>query len=373
MNNNRKISLRCIAEAYGKGDRGTTLTEMMVAITVTVVMMAVAGVVFKNAIDASGTATVTGDMMATARGIIQQLEQDFKGLRADLPMAVIFEIDGDGYRHDRIVFFADGDFQVPYSGAPSGNLARIFYGQTTDNSGGFGWLARRFKIMTADAGGPALVFYPDPSNNGWATSELYDYDLFEGATAADWKNISSLASLPISGFPANFTNYYFNEGWHYVNLDNPMVYDAEVSFIQRPNIDNINNLLPDDAVQRLYMAGYIGEFKIEMVGGDYTNNDAWSSPVELISGVGYLSTGVSWAYYWNVDDMNSTDTLTQITQMPGSTSYTWWCSDEDLVGGVRVVYWPEAIKFTFTLYEKNVKYYPDGQTFSYIVKLNQPK
>jgi len=347
---------------------GTTLTEMMVAIAVTVVMMAVAGVVFKNAIDASGAATASGEMMATARGIIQQLERDFSGLRPDMPMAIIFEDDGT-YRHDRIVFFADGDFQVPYSGGLSGNLARIFYGEMIGEDAGYMGLARRFKIMTADSSAPDLDNAPSPSGTNvfWDgySPEAYDYALFERVSAADWKNFASsvwTSSPPSPNFPDNFIWHYFNERYD--------SYEATVSFIRRPRAKS----LIGDELQRLYMAGYIGEFKIEIPVGSgpgYGTGNAWSAPVYDYNFASLLSR--SRAFYWNVDDMDPLTTgPVPIYRVAGNTNnYTEWYGINDVVEGLPIK-WPEALKFTFTLYERNVKYYPDGQTFSYIVKLKQP-
>ena len=31
--------------------------------------------------------------------------------------------------------------------------------------------------------------------------------------------------------------------------------------------------------------------------------------------------------------------------------------------------WPRAVRFTFTLHDRNRQYYPEGKTFSFVVKI----
>jgi len=46
-----------------------------------------------------------------------------------------------------------------------------------------------------------------------------------------------------------------------------------------------------------------------------------------------------------------------------------WISEHDLKTFGISHPWPEALKFTFTLYDKGRRYFPEGVTFEYIVKL----
>jgi prepilin-type N-terminal cleavage/methylation domain-containing protein len=131
-----------------------TLIELVVAVALLAIVFSFAGVIFKVSIDSYRTACANAEIIQKLRAITDQLNADFKGLRKDGEIFVIWEAkeldasaaqyddyrdcDKDGYeRFDRIMFFADGDFQSyePYkggildrSGEPiRGDVARICY------------------------------------------------------------------------------------------------------------------------------------------------------------------------------------------------------------------------------------------------------
>jgi prepilin-type N-terminal cleavage/methylation domain-containing protein len=117
-----------------------TLIELLVAIGLLAIVMSFAGVIFRVCINAHRTAMANVEIMQKLRAITNQLEDDFKGLRKDgeifviwaampVPAAGYEDNDLDGYeRFDRIMFFADGDFHS-YRVNPMvrGNVARICY------------------------------------------------------------------------------------------------------------------------------------------------------------------------------------------------------------------------------------------------------
>jgi len=101
-----------------------TLVELLVAIGILAVVLSFASVIFRVCIDAHRTAIANVEIMQKLRAITNQLDSDFKGLRKDGEIFVAWvakpvpavagykDNDLDGYeRFDRIVFFADGDFQ----------------------------------------------------------------------------------------------------------------------------------------------------------------------------------------------------------------------------------------------------------------------
>jgi prepilin-type N-terminal cleavage/methylation domain-containing protein len=131
-----------------------TLIELVVAVALLAIVFAFAGTIFKVSINAYRTAVANAEIIQKLRAITDQLNADFKGLRKDGEIFVIWkaskldaaaaqyddycDCDNDGYeRFDRIMFFADGDFQSyePYkngkpdpSGEPiRGSVARICY------------------------------------------------------------------------------------------------------------------------------------------------------------------------------------------------------------------------------------------------------
>lgn len=315
--------------------RGVTLPEMLVAVSITAAMMLMTGIIFKAASEAAGKAMAHNDIMAQLRALTRQLDNDFKGLRPDMPMAIIFEgidIDGDSIpdiRQDRISFYTNGDFQ-DINGSISGNLARIFYGQATDihtisadpTSGDRYILTRRQKITSPLAFTPLDSFGTGPLN--------YDFTDDENSHREFWRTEATSST--------NFQTVYFTEA-------------ADVSLIRRPNIININAAgvsVDDLAVQKLYLLPDVDEFKIEF----------WNNTT------GQWDTNFGYAAYWGLPDLD--------IPPPGTPTpiglINWW-SEDDLQATSYPDPWPKALRFTFTLYDKNRRHYPDGFTFHYIVKL----
>jgi prepilin-type N-terminal cleavage/methylation domain-containing protein len=342
--------------------RGVTLPEMMVAVAITVAMLLITGMVFKSATDASGQAMAYNEILQQARAVMLQLDQDFRGLRPDMPMAIIFE-DTNGVRHDRIVFFADGDYQIQDHGGAeySGNIARIFYGQSDnyltipDAVGPYREiLFRRVKLLTT-----TLV-----STWNSLTANLpiqYDYYPVETTTLSYWKNLS-------------FTNYssvapfLFTEG-------------SEYSIIRRPDYLNIRNEISNgnigsDALQAMYLLPDVTEFRVDLwfaspfMQAWFPNTGYVNSFGGLLASMGgnmiqYPTTPL--AFYWNVAGAPANPTPAQ-QYIDGVD----WRSDAELQQIANMInfnVWPSALRFTFTLYDKGRRYFPEGATFNYIVKL----
>jgi hypothetical protein len=116
----------------------------MVAVALMAMVLAFAGVIFKVSIDSYRRAGANTEIMQKLRAITDQLNADFKNLRKDGEIFVIWDAKGvdddrdniiDRYdRFDRIMFFASGDFQsynewlVGGNGEVlRGNIARICY------------------------------------------------------------------------------------------------------------------------------------------------------------------------------------------------------------------------------------------------------
>lgn len=353
---------------------GMTLVEIVVAVGITLGMLLLIGTVFKSATDASGSAMAHNEVMSQVRTLTNQIEQDLSGLRPDMPMAIIFEAYPDDpdepdklVRYDRICFFANGNFQPSYAVDLSGNLARIYYGQM-HNSPPSGFrdrpvspprqiLARRFKILTADTAVPTPADWVSlgPSTAG----EIYDYDFFEQTSASFWKNQPS----------ANYVDYYFNQNSaSVVSMVRPVDYEAV-----RGTTEYYMNGLPvgahpvgidpygEDALQRLIFLSDVTDFKIQIYLEDKTQG-RWRWYPDDQDMIRASSSGLPGpvAFYWNTPDLD-----------PGSDYYidknmiAWFCDKDPGM----VDFWPKAIRFTFTLYDKNRRRFGEGQTFSYIMKI----
>ncbi len=188
-------------------NKAFTLIELLVAIGILAIVLSFASVIFRVSIDAYRTAIANAEIMQKLRAITGQLNSDFKGLRKDGEIFVIWaarpvpatgyeDNDLDGYeRFDRIMFFADGDFHS-YRVNPMvrGNVARVTYilarrdgviaqGQARAER----MLVRSQHILTAD---PALAVFLDPNNV--SDQQLYQWNNryeYEKMSLGEWKMI----------------------------------------------------------------------------------------------------------------------------------------------------------------------------------------
>ncbi len=195
-------------------NNGFTLIELIVAMGILAMVMGFASVIFRVSIDAYRTASANAEIMRKVRAITDQLNADFKGLNKDSEIFMTWvakpvsssgqkDNDLDGYeRFDRVVFFADGDFQS-HGANPTirGNTARICYMLAKKPAAIVGQppvkvdgqkareriLARNQHIMTADATLPAFL---DPNNfteSQWREwNNRYEYD---NMSLEQWKQI----------------------------------------------------------------------------------------------------------------------------------------------------------------------------------------
>jgi len=345
--------------------RGVTLVEMLVAVSITVMMLMVTGIVFKSSSEASGKAAALNEMMRQVRAITRQLESDLAGLRSDMPMAIMFEAHRDDpddgarlVRYDRIAFFANGDFQT-MDGGGSGNMARIFYGQAWDMPRQPAdtidpprkILTRRCKIMTAVH---HWLLSPVPSawpQNSIMLAAQYDNTDMECASVAFWKNEPFV----------KFASPYFND-----DLSNI------VSFVRRPNIAAVEDAIVamstigGDAVQKLYMLPDVTDFRIQ-VGGLFGSAWRWyPEPANMFDPSGAL---VNQAFYWNAPANPFIGPMKSFPLTANGITINWY-SDTTLAYFTGIPNpWPSAIKFTFTLYDKDRRHFPEGKTFTYVVNL----
>ena len=170
-----------------------TIVQLLVATTLLVILLRLPGMVFNTTVAAHRAAGATIEITRNLRAITDQFNTDFQGLRKDGEILLawvarpaidengnVIDDDGNGIpdtyqKFDRIIFFADGDFQTyqpqqTLSGSSKivhGNLARVSYMLAKDNAGTKAAdqpnragriLARTEHIVTADADLPP---FPD--------------------------------------------------------------------------------------------------------------------------------------------------------------------------------------------------------------------
>jgi prepilin-type N-terminal cleavage/methylation domain-containing protein len=196
--------------AARKMKRAFTLIELLVAVAVFAVVLSFVSVIFRVSIDAHRTAIANAEIMQKLRAITDQLSADFKGLRKDGEIFVAWtakpqtgdEPNAPGVyeRFDRIMFFADGDFQS-YGVNPMirGNIARICYmlanspsqddpKRAHEQEPRERILARTQHILTADS---TLADFLDPNSftdeQWYVWNNRYEYDKI---SLDAWKKIS---------------------------------------------------------------------------------------------------------------------------------------------------------------------------------------
>jgi prepilin-type N-terminal cleavage/methylation domain-containing protein len=340
-----------------------TLIELMVAMGILAVMLSFSGVIFRVSINSHRTALANAEIMQKLQAIISQLNADFKGLNKDGEIFVTWEAvplqgttykdnDLDGYeRFDRIMFFADGDFQS-YGTNPMvrGNTARICYMLARDsqhrpeaqNRAGR-MLARTQHILTADT---SLTNFLNPgsfSNAQWLEwNNHYEYD----RTSVDaWKQIP----------------------WQ--NKQDMLSVVADVKVDRSAINENIRGAIIDrtdpNSIHMLLCEG-VGEFKIQ---GWSDAQKQWLPEVDP-DGNGNLSDS---NFFLNNPDPNIVPGVLYPYPPNGGVSINNISyAREDGIDKVHFNAIPglgRALKFTFTLYDSRgiIK---EGRTFTHIVYLD---
>jgi prepilin-type N-terminal cleavage/methylation domain-containing protein len=358
-------------DCKSRTNKAFTLIELVVAIGILAIILSFASVIFKVSIRAHRMAVANSEIMQKLRAITSQLNADFEGLRKDGEIFVVWtaKVDSaiedpdpnDYQRFDRIMFFADGDFQSyrtdPTVPVVHGNLARICYMIARDSDGRRApaqdktkrILARSQHILTADQ---ELNDFPDPndlSDDQWEEwINRYQYDKI---TLAGWKNISWDNKKDILSAIAD------------VKVgDSDLNEDIRGIRVEPSDADSIHMLLCEG----------VGEFKIQ---GWYEAQQQWIPEVDP-DGDGDLEADTHFF-------IPSTAGEGEEDPMPG-VLYPY-----PIYGGVSINHIDEyprenvdevhfnsipglgrALKFTFTLYDSK-GIIEKGQTFTHIVYLDK--
>ncbi len=203
-----RFALSCL-RGRGRMKRAFTIIELLVAVGILAMVLSFAGVIFRVSIDAHRTAMANSEIMQKFRAITEQLSSDFQGLRKDGEIFCVWMAEPSGVggvfeRFDRIMFFADGDFES-YHANPviRGNVARICYSMATRNGVQSRnqqrekrILARTQHILTADLGLPNLFDPNGFDDSDWFTwNNRYEYDKMSLAQWLDMPFVDKMDAL----------------------------------------------------------------------------------------------------------------------------------------------------------------------------------
>jgi prepilin-type N-terminal cleavage/methylation domain-containing protein len=348
-----------------------TITELLVAMTVIVIILAGSGYVFHTSVQAERVSRATAEISRKLRGITDQLNADFKGLRKDGEILAMWipEYDPDLQRYvrfDRIMFFASGNF-TSYNSPVEGNTARISYMLAKDGSGrriqnqppAKRRLARTQHIFTADPVLLSTAPCPDLSSMPSSFTEIennkYEYDTM---TMTEWTT----------------------QPWAYKTDMITIVTDISRSGSIQSGGAKIDD--SDPTSLQLLLCDGVGEFQIQGLYEDGVNPPRWVPEVNPDNDIAGDLSDTDFV----VDPV--TPTLLDPLADAAWTLYPYDGSPE-LYGGQWIpkfqAIYPNsdvteanfnsipglgrAFKFTFTIYD-SFEIYPDGKTFTHIIYLD---
>ncbi|MEN6307373.1 MAG: prepilin-type N-terminal cleavage/methylation domain-containing protein [Anaerohalosphaeraceae bacterium] len=350
-----------------------TIIELLVAMALLAILVAISGVVFSAAVEAHRTASATTEIMARMRALTEQLDMDMRGIRKDMPVAIWFEYDpATGRRYDQIQFFADGVFQSskawayvnesttppePKTETLEGNTARVYYGHANnvviDASGKSRTLSRAYDGAVADARSlgtqvilarrahlmtqltmPTGYIFPVVSTFTtsfipWLNGTLYGNDVFEydNMSLSEWRALLSS--------PTNASRYILT------------CFNNDLN--GRPGVDLSAS---DGQSVHMVLTQGVGSFAVQV----FNSSLNWE-PVAADFPASDPRLG---QYYYKTSDMTF---LTSFSVSTDDDSAKDWIL---MTGGFSDV---KALKFTFSIYDsKGV--FPEGKTFTHIVYLN---
>lgn len=345
-----------------------TIVELLIAMGLFGMLLAASGVIFATAVNAHRTAEATTEISQKLAAITDQLNADFRGLQKDCPIAIWFEVDpcdpcNPDVRYDQILFFASGDFQsYGYNSPPfTGNTARVYYGQANiidypDRAVAEGneylnsnILARRQHIYSSDPyfSDPCHFFPTDPcAPGGWLASfditSFADNDRFEhdNITFSQWKVITN---DPCNNNDIITTCFDNTDGRPGIDIDNA----ETLHMFMAPGVSHFQ-------IQWAYpRGGQLRWWPSTDPDGDGDDTDSDFEP----SAMNRDKFGI----YFNMP--------TVVDVPPGATDWLDYTLAQTQAGFFPFGFFPEALKFTFTLYDsKGV--FGEGKTFTHIVYLD---
>jgi len=364
--------------ARRRSPRAFTLVEVLIAIAILAIALGAMGVIFRMSLEAYRASSATAEIMRKLRAITEQLDSDFKGLRKDGVIFLVSIVDDPDptkcRREDRIVFFANGDFQsyddqttnskasVPKK-AVRGNVARISYMLASDSSGRtLDILARSQHIVTAD---------PDFANKTVPSPVAFpDFDLISGLAAGAYD--------PNDYMTKNNTYEYDTDGlqgwWDALQEDEPPVLpdyglyamlstctDIEISGNQVQGGLTVD--VDDPAAIHLILAEGVTDFSIQ---GWCPTEARWYPSVDpnMDGDVADSDFNVSGGV------IDTTAAIGTMWKRRGSWFVTYSPSVKAGNFGSDIPGMGKVLKFTFTLYDSR-RYFKEGRKFTHMVYIGE--
>lgn len=376
-----------------------TIIELLVAMALLAMMVAISSMVFSAAVKAYRTANATTEIMARMRNLTEQLDMDLRGLRKEGEFILVWapspKLRRDGFilddnsdaipdqyiSFDRLFFFADVDAQtfteqtlnIPPGGSKriSSNLARVCYS--------FGRDAANIRAGQEPLGEKRLFCRTQHLFTGDADMPLFP-DMSVAWDAADFENKNFSLLRPPTPWPFEYQTMT-QEKW------------LELSRIQDQPLENLSNQQKQDLQVKLEMLSSILDLTVdcEVWDSTFSNSQTFTSTVtqggpmvdltqmtgvhNLFSqGVGQFHVQV-WSNFlkrWYPEiDRNGDGVYNDSDYRKDSSNNNLLDTVKYSGFWIRYENWfseISALKFTFTIYDSK-GIIPDGKTFTHIVYL----
>lgn len=317
-----------------------------------VILVALSSLIFATGVKAHRIADSTIEITRRAEAICQQLTADFRGLRKDgeifLAWVISPAVNGNGYeKFDRIVFFADGNFQS-YNPQPTkhitGNLARISY------------------VPAKNDDGIRAQYQPDRAGRILArTQHIYTADT----------DVTPFPNFSAAWDPAMFETRNFSSEYQTMT----MAEWTDLSHPSNPNVDAKNNILTILSDIKNILA-----IDNSVTTGGPTVDKRYSSTLHNYFAEGIGQFGIQ---IWLEDEQRWFPQIDPNYDGNYSDSDYPYFVDKDKVDGILydgsgeeslatasgVPLTFAALKFTFTLYDDK-GLFPEGRTFTHIVRID---
>ena len=377
-----------------------TIMELMVAMALLLILIAISGLVFRSAVKAYRTASATTEILRKYQAIVSQLNSDFRGLQKgdEIFIAWVPGIDTDGddtvdefNRFDRILFFSSGaaNFEsynlwpeLPPWGTNindvenviiHNNIARISYMLAKDGQDMAAQgqeprtrvLARSQHIYT-----PGYICLTDPlspltqsafpdydgaatplearDDFSAATNNYFEYDTI---TDLDWLNIpwSNTAASTKSNMLEEITD---------INIFTTAVPSPPRRGLQYdPDVPSTHHLVLSQGVGQFAVQGWSDQLQRWVPQVDPDGDGNYADTDFVLNGSGVHSVSIPGILYpQKIYAMGSGVPAALVPPLNQA-------NFNDIPGLGR------ALKFTFTLYDSN-QIFPEGKTFTHIIYLN---
>ena len=367
-----------------------TLIEILVALALVAIMLAISTVVFKKAVETQRVSSATAEISSKLNVITAQLKRDLDGIRKDSEIVIVWrpglaKENGELPRFDVMMFYTQGSFETfdsydyadgnnVINGTIKGNLARVTYGLADIPNGTSGVIkpelqppAKRMLYRNMH-----VVTNYDVDNDG--KSMPYDF------------NSPSFHFSPSEFLRHNVENEYDEIGpseWMSIPLNDKMdiwtiITDVEV---QDPNLPSVGvtpgtaetgiliDMQTPKTLHNLLCRG-VGQFKIQGWYYDTATKGRWVPEVDPDGDGNYSDS----------DFYTSGATSIDYNELPGviyprvihKLNNGLSVDSESLVIGNfnNIPGLGRALKFTFTIYDSE-GVIADGKTFTYIAYLDE--